>query len=72
MCGVKKCAEIIFKIKKRIVKGEELQAISERTKALDPEKNEVYKFLGCEQADESDMEKVMERTEAGMKKRTTA
>ena len=29
--------------------------------ALDPNKNEIFKFLGCEQADKIDAKRVMER-----------
>ena len=47
--GVKKCAEFIFKNGK-MVKAEGLTILKERMKALDPEQNEVYKFLGCEHA----------------------
>ena len=42
--GVKKCAEIVFR-KGNMVKGEGLPVLEEKMKALDPEKNEVYKFL---------------------------
>ena len=44
--GVKKCAEIVFR-KGKMIKGEG----EEKMDALDPNKNEIYKFLGCEQAD---------------------
>ena len=37
-------------------------------KALDPEKNDVYKFLGCEQSD-IDVKKVLERVKKEIKKR---
>ena len=30
-------------------------------KALDPEKDDVYKFLGCEQNDYIDVKKILER-----------
>ena len=39
--GVKKCAEIAFK-KGKMVKGEGLQILRERMKALDPENCETY------------------------------
>ena len=32
-----------------MIKGEGLEVLEERMKALDPNQNEVYKFLGCEQ-----------------------
>ena len=58
--GMKKCAEAIFKDGK-MVKGEGLAIFEERMKALDPEQNEVYKFLGCEQGDKIDVNRVMQR-----------
>ena len=58
--GVKKCAEIVFR-KGKMVKGEGLPVLEEKIKALDPEKNEVYKFLGCEQSNDIDVKKVLER-----------
>ena len=39
-------------------------------KALDPNENEIYKFLGCEQTVRTDMKKVMERLQIQMKQRT--
>ena len=48
--GVKKCAEIVFK-KGQMVKGIGLAVLEEKMKALDPSRNENYRFLGCEQAD---------------------
>ena len=47
---VLKCAKIIFKHGK-MVKGKGLQVLEERMKTMDPNKNEIYKFLGIEQAD---------------------
>ena len=38
-------------------------------KALDSEKNDVYKFLGCEQSDDIDVRKVLERVNKEIKKR---
>ena len=66
--GVKKCAEGIFKNGK-IVKGEGLAVLEERMKALDPEQNEVYKFLGCEQGNKIDVKKVMQRVKKEIAKR---
>ena len=34
-----------------MVKGEGLQVLNERMKIVEPDKNEIYKFLGVEQAD---------------------
>ena len=66
--GVKKCAEIVFK-KGRMVKGEGLTVLEEKMKALDPSQNEIYKFLGCEQADKIDVKRVMERVKTEIRKR---
>ena len=65
--GVKKCAEIVFR-EGKMVKGEGLPVL-EKMKALDPEKNDVYKFLGCEKSD-IDVKKVLERVKKEIKKRT--
>ena len=61
--GVKKCAEIVF-TRGKMIKGEGLNVIKEKMKALDPEQREIYKFLGCEQAEKIDMERVMARVKA--------
>ena len=37
--------------------------------ALDPDRNEVYRFLGCEQADKIDKGKVIERVMKEVTKR---
>ena len=37
--------------------------------ALDPIKNEIYKFLGCEQADKIDVKRVMEKVKTEIRKR---
>ena len=58
--GVKKCAEIVFK-KGKMIKGEGLTVLEEKMEALDPNKNEIYTFFGCEQANKIDVERVMER-----------
>ena len=67
--GVKKCAEIVFR-KGKMVKGEGLPVLEQRMKALDPEKNDAYKFLGCEQSDDIDVKKVLGRVKKEIKKRT--
>ena len=67
--AVKKCAEIVFK-KGKMVQGEGLHILQERMKALDPKENEVYKFLGCEQAEEIDRKKVMEKVLREVEQRT--
>ena len=48
--GVSKCAEIVFEHGK-MVKGEGLQVLQGRMKTLDPDQEEMNKFLGVEQAD---------------------
>ena len=65
--GVKKCAEVIFKNGK-MVKGEGLAVLEERMKALDPEQNEEYKFLGCEQGNKIDVKKVMQKWKRRLQK----
>ena len=45
-----KCAEIIFEHSK-MVRGEDLQVLEKRMKTMDPDENEIYKFLGMEQPD---------------------
>ena len=45
--GVSKCSEIIYKNGK-MVRGEGLQVLEERMKTMNPDKNEIYKFLGIE------------------------
>ena len=67
--GVKKCAEIVFK-KGKMEEGEGLHILQERIKVLDQKENEVYKFLGCEQAEEIYMKKVMERVLREVEQRT--
>ena len=66
--GVKKCAEIVF-IKGKMVKSEGLQVLEEKMNALDPDKNEIYKFLGREQGNGIDVKCVMERVKAEVRKR---
>ena len=66
--GVKKCAEIVFK-KGKMIKGEGLTVLEEKMKALDPNKNEIYMFLGCEQANKIDVKRVMERVKKEIRKR---
>ena len=66
---VKKCTEIVFR-KGKMVKGEGLPVLEEKMKALNPEKNDVYKFLGCQESDDIDVKKVLERVKKEIKKRT--
>ena len=58
--GVEKCAEIVFR-KGKMIKGEGLAVLEVKMDAIDPDKNEIYKFLGCEQADKVNVKRVMER-----------
>ena len=44
-----------------MIKGEGLAVLEEKMDALDSNKNEIYKFLGCEQADKIEVKRVMER-----------
>ena len=48
--GVSKCAKVVFEHGK-MVRGEGLEVLEERTKTMDPDENEIYKFLGIEQGD---------------------
>ena len=66
--GVKKCVEIAFR-KGKMIKGEGLAVLEEKMDALDPNKNEIYKFLGCEQADKIDVKRVMERVKKEIRRR---
>ena len=63
--GVKKCAEVVF-VKGKMVKGDGLEVLTERMRALDPDKNEVYQFLGCEQSKRIDVKRVLRRVESEM------
>ena len=58
--GVSKCAEIVFQSGK-IVRKEELEVLEERMKTMDPDKYEIYKFLGIEQTDGIKTKKVFKR-----------
>ena len=48
--GVSKCAEIVFE-RGKMIKGEGLPVLQERMKTMDPDDNEMYKFLGVEPSD---------------------
>ncbi len=52
-----------------MIKGEGLNVLDERMKALDPEQDEIYKFLGCEQGDSIDAIKIMGRVKNEIRKR---
>jgi len=66
--GVNKCAEVVFK-RGKMVKGEGLEVLEERMQALDPETNDFYKFLGCEQASGIDVKKVLKRVTGELNRR---
>ena len=68
--GVTKCAEIVFERGKIVrVRGEGLQVLEERMDSMDPDKNEIYKFLGIEQADGIKTKRVYERVKHEVTKR---
>ena len=48
--GVFKCAEVVFR-RGKMVRGEGLEVLVERMKVMDPDENEIYKFLEIEQTD---------------------
>ena len=52
-----------------MIKGEGLTVLEEKMEALDPNKNEIYMFLGCEQANKIDVKRVMERVKKEIRKR---
>ena len=58
--GVSKCAEIVLE-RDKMVRGEALEVPEERMKTMEPDKNEIYKFLGIEQADGIKTKKVFEQ-----------
>ena len=58
--GVAKCAEIVFE-RGEMVRSEGLQMLEEQMSSMDPDENELYKFLGIEQADGIKTKKVFER-----------
>ena len=66
--GVSKCAEIEFELGK-IVKGEGFEVLGERMKAIDSGDNEIYKFLGIDQADGIKTKKVFERVKCEVNNR---
>ena len=52
-----------------MINGEGLAVLEEKINALGPNKNEIYKFLGCEQADKIDVRRVMERVKKEIRRR---
>ena len=51
-----------------MVRREELEVLEERMKTMDPDENEIYKFLGIEQADGVKTKKVFERVKGEVNK----
>ena len=66
--GVAKCAEIVFEPGK-MVRVEGLQVLEKRMESMDPDENEIYKFLGIEQADGIKTKRVYERVKHEVTKR---
>ena len=66
--GVSKCAEIIFEHGK-VVREKGLQVLEERMKTMDLDENEIYTFLGIEQADGIRMKMVFQRVKEELLKR---
>ena len=58
--GVSKCAEIVFE-RGKMINGEGLPVLQERTKTIDPDDKETYKSLGVEQSDGIKKKDVTER-----------
>ena len=52
-----------------MVKGKGLEVLEERIRVIDSDKNEIFKFLGIEQADGSKTKKVFERVKGKVNKR---
>ena len=52
-----------------MIKGEELNVLEEKMDLLDPNKNKIYKFLVCEQADKTDGKRALERVKKEIRKR---
>ena len=46
-----------------------LAVLEGKMDALDPNKNKIYKFLGCEQADKIDVKRVMDRVKKEIRRR---
>ena len=55
-----KCGEIIFE-RGKMIKGEGLQVLQEGMKTMDPDRKEVYRFLGVEQANGNKTKEVYNR-----------
>ena len=64
----KNVQKLLF-LKNKMIKGEELNVLEEKMGASDPNKNKIYKFLVCEQADKIDGKRVVERAKKEIRKR---
>ena len=53
----------------KMIRGEGLTVLEENMKSLGPNQNEVYKFLGCKQADKIEVKREMERVKNEIRKR---
>ena len=65
-----KCGEIVFEHGK-MARGEGLPVLDERMETMDPDENEIYKFLGVEQANIIKTKVVFERVKSEVEKRVT-
>ena len=68
--GVKdaECAEIVYR-KDKMIRGERLAVLEEKMDALDLNKNEIDRFLGCKQTDKTDVKRVVGRAKKEIRKR---
>ena len=66
--GVAKCAKAVFD-RRKMVKVRGLQVLNERMKTIDPNENEIYKFLGVEQADGIKKKEVYKRVKEEINRR---
>ena len=66
--GVAKCAEIVLE-RGKMVRGEGLQMLKERMESMDPDENEICKFLRVEQSDGIKTKRVYERVKHEVTKR---
>ena len=68
--GVKdaECAEIVYR-KDKMIRGEGQAVLEEKMDALDLNKNEIDRFLGCKQTDKTDVKRVVGRAMKEIRKR---
>ena len=62
-----KCAQIVFE-HGRVVRGEGLLVLDQRMETMDSDENEIYKFLGVDQADEINTKFVFRRVKNKVEK----